>query len=166
MPTLKHVHLALWNLTYFVAFRKLWNAENFSLIPLTILELQLLKMHRLYNKLLKMYLERYKWAIITYFILQCCCIKYCTKVLFLKRMLSYLADLWLNCMSITMYCHIYNFGFVNENNNIFLSNDHIWNNRNLDSHIIQTHSDISFKLSGFYIFIDCFKMIDDWQPNL
>ena len=113
-----------------------------------------------------MYLERYKCAIITYFIMQCCCIKYCIKVLFLKRMLSYLADLCLDYMSITIYCHIYNFGFVYENSNIFLSNDHIWNNQNLDSHISQTHSDISFKLSGFYILIDCYKMIENWQPNL
>ena len=69
-------------------------------------------------------------------------------------------------MSISMYCHIYNVVFVYENNNIFLSNDHILNNRNLDSHISQTHSDISFKLSGFYILTDCYKMIEDWQPNL
>ena len=109
-----------------------------------------------------MYLEMYKCAIITYFTLQCCCINYCIKVLFLKRMFSYLADLCLDCM----YCHSYNFGFVYENNNIFLSNDHIWNNRHLDSHISQIHSDISFKLSRFYILIDCYKMIEDWQPNL
>ena len=51
-------------------------------------------------------------------------------------------------------------------NNIFLSNDHIWNNQNLDKHISQTHSDISFKLWGLYIPIDCYKMIEDWQPNL
>ena len=109
------------------------------------------------KKMLKMYLERYKCAIITYFILQCYCIKYCIKVLFLKRMLSYLADLCLDCVSITMYCLIYNFWFVYENNNIFLSNDHIWYNRNLDSHISRTHSDISFKLSGFYILTNCYK---------
>ena len=117
-------------------------------------------MHKLYNKMLKMYLERYKCAITTCIILQCCCIKYCIKVLFLKRMLSYLADLCLDCMSLTIYCQIDNFGFVCETNNIFLSNDHIWNNRNLDSHISQTHSDISFKLSGFYILTDCYKTIE------
>ena len=76
-------------------------------------------------------------------------------------MLSYLADLCLDCMSINKYCHNDNFDFVYENNNIFLSNDHIWNNRNLDSQISQTHADISFKLSGFYILIDWCKMIED-----
>ena len=64
-------------------------------------------------------------------------------------------------MPITMYYHIEKIEFVYENNNIFLSNDHIWNNRNLDSHISQTHS-----VSGFYILIDYYKMLEDWQPNL
>ena len=38
--------------------------------------------------------------------------------------------------------------------NIFLSNDHIWNYQNLNSHISQAHLDILFKFSGFSILID------------
>ena len=37
-----------------------------------------------------------------------------------------LADLCLDSMYVTLYCHICKFGFVYENINIFLSNDHIW----------------------------------------
>ena len=69
-------------------------------------------------------------------------------------MLWYLTDLYLDCMSINVYCHIYNFGFIYENNNIFLSNYHIWNYRNLNSHISQTHWDILLKLSGVSIHFD------------
>ena len=48
-------------------------------------------------------------------------------------------------------CHIYNFEFVYENINIFLTNDHIWNYRNLNSHISQTQLDILFRFSGLSI---------------
>ena len=56
-------------------------------------------------------------------------------------------------MSIKVCSHIYNFEFVYENINIFLSNDHIWNHWNLNSHISQTQLDILFKFSGFSPFI-------------
>ena len=59
-------------------------------------------------------------------------------------------------MSIKVCCHINNFDFVHEDINIFLSNGHIWNYRNLNS----THSDILFKISGFSILIDCYKVIE------
>ena len=54
-------------------------------------------------------------------------------------------------MSIKVCCHIYTFEFAYENIHIFLSNDHIWNDRNLNSHISQTLLDILFKFSGFSI---------------
>ena len=52
------------------------------------------------------------------------------------------------------------FGY--ENINIFLSNDHVWNYRNLNSHISQTHIDVLFNFSGFSILIDFFEIIEDW----
>ena len=61
---------------------------------------------------------------------------------------------------------MYNFVFVYENINIFLSNDHIWNYRNLNGHISQTHIDVLFNFSGFSVLIDFFKVIEDWKPNL
>ena len=39
MPTLKPVHLALWNVTYFVASTKQRTAENLNLISYIVLEL-------------------------------------------------------------------------------------------------------------------------------
>ena len=53
-------------------------------------------------------------------------------------------DWSLDSMSIKVCCHIYTFEFAYENINIFLSNDHIWNYRNLNSHtcISKTHLDI------------------------
>ena len=48
-------------------------------------------------------------------------------------------------MFIKVCCNIYNFEFVYENINIFLTNDHIWN-----FHISQTHWAILFKFSGFF----------------
>ena len=66
-------------------------------------------------------------------------------------MLWYLADLCLDSMSIKVCCHIYIFEIVYENIDIVLSHDHIWNYRNLNSHISQTHLDILFKFSGLSI---------------
>ena len=100
------------------------------------------KIHRTYNEMLRMYLVGYKWAIFSYFIILGYWIEYCIKWLFLFRLLWYLADLCLDSISITACYQIYNFDFVYENINICLSNDHIWNYRNLNSHIFQTHSDI------------------------
>ena len=51
--------------------------------------------------------------------------------------------------------------FVYENIDIILSNDHIWNYRNLNSHISQTHIAILFNFSGFPILIDFFEVIED-----
>ena len=62
-----------------------------------------------------------------------------------------LADLCLDSMSVTVCYNIYNFGLVYENINIFLSNDHIWNYRNLNSHISEIQLDILFKFSGFFL---------------
>ena len=95
-----------------------------------------------------MYLERYKCAIITHF-LSCnaavlnTALKYCvSNALIFGRFVSRLFVYNYN------YYHVYNFEFVYKNKYIFLSSDHIWNNRNLDSHISQTHWDISFELLG------------------
>ena len=81
-------------------------------------------------------------------------------------MLWYLVDLCLDSMSINVCCHIYSFEFVYENINIFLSNYHIWNYQNLNSHNSQTHWGISFKISGFSTYIDYCKVIEDWKPKL
>ena len=45
------------------------------------------------------------------------------------------ADLCQDSMAVILFCHVYDFGFVYENINIFLSNDHIWNYQNLNSPI-------------------------------
>ena len=71
-----------------------------------------------------------------------------------------MADLCLDSMSINVCCHIYNFEFVYENINSFLSNDRIWNYQNLNSHISQTHFDILFKFSGFSMLIGYYKVIE------
>ena len=60
----------------------------------------------------------------------------------------------LGSMSIKVCCHIYNFEHVYENINMFLSNDHIWNYRNLNRHISQLQIDILFKFAGLSILID------------
>ena len=77
-------------------------------------------------------------------------------------MLWYLADLCLDSMSIKVCCDIYTFEFAYENSNIFLSNDHIWNYRNLNSYISQIHLDTLFKYQDFLYFIDYCKVIEDW----
>ena len=59
----------------------------------------------------------------------------------------------------------YNFGFVYENINIFLSNDHIWNYRNLNSHISQTQLDILYKFSWFSRLINYCQVIENWKPK-
>ena len=51
--------------------------------------------------------------------------------------------------------------FVSENINIILSNDHIWNYRNLTNHISQTHIDILFNFSVFSILNDFLEVIED-----
>ena len=66
-------------------------------------------------------------------------------------MLWYLADLCRDGMSIKVFCYIYIFEFAYENINIFVSNDHIWNYRNLNSHTSQTHLHILFNFSRFSI---------------
>ena len=56
-------------------------------------------------------------------------------------------------MSVNVCCHIYNFGFIYENINIFLSNDHFWNYQNLNSRISQTQLDIySPALKKYWIY--------------
>ena len=61
--------------------------------------------------------------------------------------LSNLADLCLDSMSVI--CNIMLSRFDYDNINIFLSNDHIWNYRNLNSPISKTQLGIVFKVSGF-----------------
>ena len=68
-------------------------------------------------------------------------------------------------MSVTVCCHIYNFGFVYENINIFLSNDHIWNYRNLNSLISETQLDIVLKFSGFSSLSNYCQMIEDFESR-
>ena len=81
-------------------------------------------------------------------------------------MLWYLADLYLDSMSINVCWHINKFGFVYENINMYLPNYHIWNYKKINSHITQTYGDILFKFSGFSIHIDYCKVIEDWKPKL
>ena len=64
------------------------------------------------------------------------------------------------------YAFIFTILSVYENINIFLSNDHIWNYRNLNSHISQTHLGILFKFSGFSTLIDFFKTTEVWKIKL
>ena len=81
-------------------------------------------------------------------------------------MFWYLADWCIDSIFIKLCFQIYNFMFVYENINTFLSNDHTWNHQNLNSHISQTHIDILFNFSGFSILIDFIKVIEDWKPKL
>ena len=97
-----------------------------------------------------------QWAIFSYFSLLGYCSKRCIKLSFLIQGLCYLADLCHDSISIKLCFQIYNILFVYANIDIFLSNDHIWNYRKLNSHISQTHIDISFTFSGFSILIDFF----------
>ena len=85
------------------------------------------------------------------------------KLLFLIQMhwYMYLAVLCINSISINLCFQINNFELVYENINIFLLNEHIWNYRNLNSHISQIDLDILFKCSGFSVLIDFFKVIED-----
>ena len=74
-------------------------------------------------------------------------------------MLWYLADLCFDGMSVNVWYHIYNFEFVYESMNFFLPNDHIWNYRNLNSHISQTHQDILIQI--FRIFYTYWLLSSD-----
>ena len=66
-------------------------------------------------------------------------------------MLLYFVDLYFYSFSIQLCCHNYDFEFINENINGFLSNAHTWNCQNLNSRISQTHSDILFIFSDFSV---------------
>ena len=59
-----------------------------------------------------------------------------------------MADLCLESMSVTVYCHIYDCLFM-KMLSFFLLNDFIWNYRNLNNRITQTQLDILFEFSGF-----------------
>ena len=50
----------------------------------------------------------------------------CIAYSFLNKNQSNLAYMCLNIMSVTVYHHISYLRFVNENNGIFLSDDHVW----------------------------------------
>ena len=53
------------------------------------------------------------------------------------QQLLYLAHLCLDSMSINVCRHIFNSGFAYKDINNFLSNNHIWNQWNLNGHISQ-----------------------------
>ena len=58
--------------------------------------------------------------------------------------------MWLNSISMVVCHHICYFGFVNENKDLFLLDDHIWKCQNLNGFISKTNWDILFKFPGFF----------------
>ena len=67
----------------------------------------------------------------------------------------------------TKACHIYYYEFVYENNNILLSNDHIWKilSKFKQSSLPNQQTISYFQIWRIFILTDYCEVIEDWEQN-